>query len=103
MKTKLGWIAAGLLGIAALVSHAQNSQPVGAENARFRLFVTNQNGGGPIFRIDTQTGQTVVYQEGVVPGTSPAYRYHFWRPVDERLIVRDEADELRQAVAASVR
>jgi hypothetical protein len=101
MKTKLGWIAAGLLGIAALVSHAQNSQPVGAENARFQLFVTNQ--GSSIFRIDTQTGQTVVYQEGVVPGTSPAYRYHFWRLVDERLTVRDEADELRQAVATAVR
>lgn len=103
MKTKLGWIAAGLLGIAAIVSHAQNSPPGVSDNTRFRVLLTNQSGTGSIVRIDTQTGQTAIYQEGAVPGTSQQYRYHYWRPVDERLIVRDENDELRQAVAAAGR
>jgi hypothetical protein len=97
MKTKLGWIAAGLLGIAAMVSHAQNRQTVAADNARFQLLQTSQ---GSIFRIDTQTGQTALYQDGVAPGTSRQFRYHFWRPVDERLAVHNEDDELQQAAAA---
>lgn len=82
-----------------MVSRAQNPQTVGAEIARFQLLLTNQ---GTVFRIDTQTGQTAIYQEGIVPGTSQQFRYHFWRPVEERLAVHDEGEELRQA-AATVR
>jgi hypothetical protein len=93
MKTKLPWFLAAFLGVVVIVSHAQNQPPAGASQ-RFQLFST---GGPAVFRLDTQTGETTIYREGFLPANSQQYRYNYWQHIDDRWVVHDTAEEVRQA------
>jgi hypothetical protein len=94
----LGWAMAGLLGLAAAFTHAQNSQPAAGAAGRFQLF-TASNG---TFRVDTETGETAIYREGSMPpaGAQPQYRFNYWQRVDDRWIIHDQLEEARQAMSA---
>ena len=53
--------------------HAQNQQPAGGSVARFQVFTDT----GRVFRLDTETGETVIYREGTMQGNQQ-YRYNYW-------------------------
>jgi hypothetical protein len=100
MKNKLplgaaGWAVAGCLGLLAVVSHAQNSQPAAGSALRFQVF----SDSGRVFRLDTETGEATIYREGTMPG-SQQYRYNYWQRIDDRWVVHDQAEESRQAMSS---
>ncbi|HEY4364081.1 MAG TPA: hypothetical protein VGN17_24135 [Bryobacteraceae bacterium] len=92
----IGWAAAGWLGLAAVVSHAQNQQPAAGAALRFQIFTADS---GRVFRVDTETGEAAIYREGTMPGSNQ-YRYNYWQRVDDRWIVHDQSEESRQAMSS---
>lgn len=54
-----------------------------------------------VFKVDTVTGEAWLYEEGFIPPANNAgqksLRYGFWQRVDERWLMHDQEEELRQA------
>ena len=92
----MGWAVAGFLGLAAVVSHAQNQAPATGAALRFQVFTADS---GRVFRLDTQTGEASLYREGTMPGSNQ-YRYNYWQRLDDRWIVHDQIEEARQAMSS---
>ena len=95
MKTKLPWLLAALLGLAVIVSHAQNSAPAGS-SGRFQMF----SAGNAVYRLDSQTGETTVYRQGFLPAGTQQFRYDYWQRIDDRWVVHDPVEEARQALSS---
>ena len=91
----LGWAVAGFLGLAAVVSHAQN-QPNSPAFPRYQVFTAD---AGRVFRVDTETGEAAIFREGTMPGSNQ-FRYSYWQRLDDRWIVHDQLEEARQAMSS---
>jgi hypothetical protein len=102
MNTKLPWIFIAVLGVLLVASRAQTPGSAVGAVPRFQLFDgENKAGGTVVFRIDTQTGEVSGYQEGsLAPNESPTQRtlrYAYWQKVDEKWVLHDRIEEIRQA------
>jgi hypothetical protein len=105
MKTNLPWVVIAVLLALFVTLHAQapTASQQGPGAGRFQIVtgeISAQRGPG-VFRIDSQSGEAEIYVEGqIAPNNNAgqkALRYGYWQRVDERWLLHDQEEELRQA------